>query len=67
MNGSTLLGIAIGMVAGAFLVDSFQPAQDLLDSCKHEVKSKMKTVKSSVKATAAKAAQKAGLTDSNEG
>ncbi|MCL2598823.1 MAG: hypothetical protein FWD76_02805 [Firmicutes bacterium] len=58
MNGNTLLGIVIGVVAGAFLVDTFQPAQDLLDNCKHEFKAKMKPIQHATK-TAAKSATKA--------
>ena len=61
MNGNTLLGVIVGVVAGAFLVDTFQPAQDLLDNCKHEVKQKVQSVKSSVKSTASKAVDKTGL------
>lgn len=62
MSGETLLGLVVGMVAGAFLVDTFQPAQDLYDNCKQEVQHKMHTVKASVKSAAQSAVQKAGLT-----
>ncbi|MCL1944307.1 MAG: hypothetical protein FWF56_00650 [Firmicutes bacterium] len=39
MKNSTLLGLGIGMVVGAYLVDTFQPAQDLVDNCKRKIKS----------------------------
>lgn len=39
MKNSTLLGLGIGMVVGAYLVDTFQPAQDLVDNCKAKIKS----------------------------
>jgi hypothetical protein len=44
MKNSTLLGLALGMAAGAFLVDTFQPAQDLVDNCKREVRAKVKSI-----------------------
>jgi len=61
MSGETLLGLVVGMVAGAFLVDTFQPAQDLYDNCKHEVQHKMHAVKGQVKTAAHTVAQKTGL------
>lgn len=44
MRNSTLLGLAVGMAMGAYLVDTFQPAQDLVDHAKKEIKSKADTI-----------------------
>jgi hypothetical protein len=49
MKNSTLLGLGIGMVVGAFLVDTFQPAQDLVDSCKSKLKANAKSISKQAK------------------